>query len=57
MKWKPLVAFVLVLGFAGPVLAGSFLDIRPGVVELSSPPGRVLKGHYVINNSQDAEVQ
>ncbi len=57
MKWKPLVAFVLVLGFAGPVLAGSFLDIRPGVVELSSPPGRVVKGHFVVNNSADAEVQ
>jgi hypothetical protein len=57
MKWKPFVAVALMIVMVGPASAGSFLDIRPGLVELSSPPGRVIKGHFVITNSTDKEIQ
>lgn len=51
MRWRTWVGASLFLAMAGILPAGTFLDIRPGVVELSAPAGQTINGHFLISNS------
>lgn len=51
MRWRTWAGASIFLGMAGILPAGSFLDIRPGIVELSAPAGQTVKGHFLISNS------
>jgi hypothetical protein len=57
MKGKILVCISLILGMAGTLPAGSFLDIQPGMVELSVPAGQTIKGHFLIANPNPEPLQ
>lgn len=51
MKRKNILWGVATAVLAATAWSGSFMDVRPGIVELSSLPGRSIKGHLVLRNS------